>query len=173
MSKFVTWLKSFLFFIYKSNTYFSSFELMSSQTVSEMVPWCQTQRLFCWMLTHREQATHIYMDKIIHHWFRWWLFSAEPLSESVLTDYQLDPKEQTSVKLGTKCSQENEFENVVCTILAIFLGLNLLVAWIWSVVVLCHTVILWWNIANVMQQMHVQNNIKNWFPEIYIKNNFE
>ena len=50
------------------------------------------------------------------------LFGAKPLPEPMLTYCQMDPPQQTSVNLNTKLFiNENEFENVVLEMAAIFL----------------------------------------------------
>ena len=49
------------------------------------------------------------------------LFGAKPLPEPMLTYCQMDPPQQTSVNLNTKLFiNENEFENVVLEMAAIF-----------------------------------------------------
>ena len=50
------------------------------------------------------------------------LFGTKPLPEPILTYCQLDPEEQTSVKIESKykiSTEENAFENVVCKMEAI------------------------------------------------------
>ena len=50
------------------------------------------------------------------------LFGAKPLSKPMLDHYQMDPQEQTSVKLNQNTQRfvhENAYENIVCEMAAI------------------------------------------------------
>ena len=53
----------------------------------------------------------------------WWLFGTKPLPEPVLTYYQLNPWEQTSMKFESK---QDAFENAVFKIVPFSSGLNVL-----------------------------------------------
>ena len=96
------------------------------------------------------------------------LFSAEPLSEPVLT-VTLILRNKLQWNLVQNKANKMNMKTLSAKWWQFLSGLNWLIAWIWFVVVSRHIMVLWWNITIVMQEIDVQNNVKNNFRKyIYI-----